>query len=319
MTTILTLAHISDLHLTPIAGFDAKYWNVKRVLGYLNWRRGRRHVHLQAVADALVADARAQGVDHFAVTGDLINIGLPAEIALARQWLARLGPEDGVSLVPGNHDIYTKRMHGVSCLKEWSAYMTSCSDGRRLMASEEDVFPYVRNLGRASLIGVNSALPRAPFVAAGRVGASQLRRLAHVLDRCGREGRIRVVMIHHPPLPGQAPRLRALDDAHELRAVIAENGAEIVLHGHNHQHSLAYVASHASGDVPVVGVASGSAARVHNGEPLAAYKLIRIRDGGEAGSIEIETRGLAEPGGGVHTLERHTVTPRIGVRRTVLT
>lgn len=308
MTTILTLAHISDLHLTPIEGFHPRFWNVKRALGFLNWHRGRRHVHTKAVADALVADAREMGADHFAVTGDLINIGLPAEIERARHWLAGLGAVDAVSLVPGNHDIYTRRMHGVTCLKEWSDYMRSCAEGSRLLPAGGDIFPYVRNLGPVSLIGVNSALPRAPFVAAGRVGESQLQRLSHVLMQAGQEGRIRVVMIHHPPLPGQAPRLRALDDAEHLRKVIADKGAELVLHGHNHQHSLAYVASRASGEVPVVGVASGSAGRAHKGEPLAAYKLIRFRNAAEETRIEVETRGLSEPDGGIVALDKRAFT-----------
>ena len=41
MTETTTLAHISDVHLGPVAGFHPRYWDLKRGLGYLNWHRGR--------------------------------------------------------------------------------------------------------------------------------------------------------------------------------------------------------------------------------------------------------------------------------------
>jgi 3',5'-cyclic AMP phosphodiesterase CpdA len=125
MAHIVTLAHLSDVHLAPIAGFAMRYWNVKRMLGFANWQRGRVRVHLRAVADQIAADVRAQGPSHIAVTGDLANLGLPEEYQQALSWLARLGPPDGVSVVPGNHDIYSGRMRGASCLQDWAAYIAS--------------------------------------------------------------------------------------------------------------------------------------------------------------------------------------------------
>ena len=129
MADAITLAHISDVHLAPITGFHPRYWNVKRGLGFLNWHRGRRFVHQREVADRIAADALARNPDHIAVTGDLANIGLPAEYDAAFSWLAALGPPERVSVVPGNHDIYTARLHGASCLGRWAPYMTSDAFG----------------------------------------------------------------------------------------------------------------------------------------------------------------------------------------------
>ena len=51
------------------------------------------------------------------------------------------------------------------------------------------------------------------------------------------------VLIHHPPLPGQAKRFRGLEDAAGLEAVLSRHGAELVMHGHNHRNMLAWGAT----------------------------------------------------------------------------
>ena len=71
MTSTFTLAHLSDLHLAPVPALSLGQWNVKRGLGFINWRRTRRAVHLPAVAAQIVSDLLAQRPDHIAVTGDL--------------------------------------------------------------------------------------------------------------------------------------------------------------------------------------------------------------------------------------------------------
>ena len=314
MTETITLAHISDVHLSPVQGFHPRYWNIKRGLGFLNWHRGRRFVHTREVADRIAADALALDPDHIVVTGDLANIGLPAEYDAAFTWLQGLGPPDRVSVVPGNHDIYTARLHGASCLDRWAAYMASDAFGKTITGSSGQSFPYVRRLGALALIGVNSAVPTPPFVAAGRVGPDQLERLGLVLDRLHGLGLVRVILIHHPPLPGQAPPRRGLEDAHEFEAVLERHGAELVLHGHNHRDMLAW-RQWRRGHVPVAGIASGSASRSYGDEPPARYNLIRIAREGGAASIEIVTRGLAETGGAIVELARRELAAHATVAK----
>jgi 3',5'-cyclic AMP phosphodiesterase CpdA len=291
MTDSLLIAHLSDLHLGPIEGFHPRYWNAKRGLGYVNWRRGRRSHHLRSVADAIAADALAQKPDHFAVTGDLANLGLPGEYEVAFAWLSALGGPEQVSVVPGNHDIYTSRLHGASCLERWAPFMRSC-DG----ASGPVTFPYVRKVGPVALIGLCSAVPTPVFVASGRLGEKQIAALGGVLERLGREGLIRVIMIHHPPLSGQAPPRRGLEDAVALEKVLDAHGAELILHGHNHTDSVVWREERDIA-LPVVGIASASAARTHKREPLARYNLLRITREGRAVKILRTQRGLAVPDG----------------------
>ena len=106
---MFVLAHLSDPHLAPLPPPRLGELASKRLLGYLNWVRKRRAIHRRDVLAAIVADLHAAKPDHIAVTGDLVNIALPAEIANAAHWLEALGPPAQVSLVPGNHDAYVRR------------------------------------------------------------------------------------------------------------------------------------------------------------------------------------------------------------------
>jgi 3',5'-cyclic AMP phosphodiesterase CpdA len=289
------------------------HWRPKRVLGYVNWVRNRKGVHLRQTIDLLASDMAAQKPDHIAVTGDLVNIGLPQEHALALAWLRDLGPADRVTVVPGNHDIYVRLLRDPGVMR-WRDYMTSNADGAPFAVNSSAGFPFVRRFGRLALIGVNSAVPMPPVIAAGRVGHEQLARLGDILAVLARQRLVRVVLIHHPPLPGQAPWSRALRDAAELEQVLAMHGAELILHGHNHTNM---VAVHRLGErrVPVVGIASASIGRPYKNEPLGRYNLLHIALTDAGHRIEVVGRGVAEPGGAVVELERHwldVATPATG-------
>jgi len=309
MSETITLAHVSDVHLSPLAGVALRHLNIKRGLGYLNWRRQRQQTHQRAALDAIVADMRAHAPDHIAVTGDLINLGLPTEYEAATAWLREVGAPHDVTVVPGNHDIYTS-LRGDPGIARWSDYMQSDAWGAKFSAASAAAFPFVRRVGPVSLVGVNSAVETPPFVAAGEVGDRQLTALDALLGQLEAEGMIRIVLIHHPPLPGQAPPRRALRDAEALSRILAARGAELVLHGHNHCDShmdFARLPETGGGSVPVIGVASGSAVRVHKHEPLGRYNLLRI--GRIDGRVHIEcvTRGIEVGGDRVVQIERKRV------------
>jgi 3',5'-cyclic AMP phosphodiesterase CpdA len=306
MSETITLAHVSDVHLSPLAGLALRHLNVKRSLGYINWRRQRKRTHGRAGLDLIIDDIKAHAPDHIAVTGDLINLGLPAEYETATAWLHEVGTPQRVTVVPGNHDIYTS-LRGDPGVSRWAAYMRSDAWGAKYAAAPPAAFPFVRRVGPIALIGVNSAVETPPFVAAGEVGARQLAALDVLLGQLASEGMIRVVLIHHPPLPGQAPPRRALRDAQALSGILAQRGAELVLHGHNHCDShmdFARLPETGGGSLPVIGVASGSAVRAHRHEPLGRYNLLRI--GRIEGRLHIEcvTRGLDMVGNRVVQIDR---------------
>jgi 3',5'-cyclic AMP phosphodiesterase CpdA len=294
MSETVTLAQLSDVHLSPVRGFGLRHLNLKRGLGYVNWQRSRRRVHMQPSLDLIVADMKMQAPDHIAVTGDLINLGLPAEYEAARVWLRELGEPDAVTVVPGNHDIYTT-IRDDPGVARWADYMRPDAWGTRFAFDPAHKFPFVRRIGPAALVCLNSAVQTPPFVAAGELGRQQLAALPEILRCLEREGLVRIILIHHPPLPGQAPPRRALRDADALAAVLAEHGAEVVLHGHNHR-DMHFDFSWARGRMSVLGVASGSAGRLHRDEPLGRYHLLRVTRVEDVPAIELTTRGLDASG-----------------------
>jgi 3',5'-cyclic AMP phosphodiesterase CpdA len=247
---MVTLAHLSDPHLGPLPPVAPADLMSKRILGYINWKRNRDYTHDNDVLDALLADIREADPDHIAVTGDLANLGLPAEFDNAAEWLRTLGPPSDVSVVPGNHDAYVKSSvaHFRGACR---AFMTG--DG-----PHGPIFPFVRRRGPMAVIGVSTAVASPPLMATGRVGEAQAESLAEVLSEAGREGLFRVVLLHHSPLPAPSHWDRRLVDAARVRAAIAKGGAELVLHGHNHKTSVA-IFNADRGPIPVVGAAAASA------------------------------------------------------------
>lgn len=289
MTETFTLAHLTDVHLSPVTGFVPRYWNAKRGLGFLNWQRGRKNVHSRDVADKLVADAKALRADHIAITGDLINLGLPAEYDAALAWLKTVGPPEQVTVIPGNHDIYSK-LHGDIGVARWAAYMGGDADTH--------AFPFVRRLGPVALIGLNSAVETPPFVASGQLGPDQIEVTRDLLERLYDDGAIRVVLIHHPPLQGMAAPRRGLRDVSHFQRMLVKNGAELVLYGHNHTPKLTWLETD-TGPLPVIGGASASAAIVHHDEVLAQYNLFTFFKTAQGVRIRQAVRGLETPDGPV--------------------
>jgi 3',5'-cyclic AMP phosphodiesterase CpdA len=291
---MFVLAHLSDPHLAPLPPPRWSELAGKRMTGFLNWRRKRRHIHRGDVLARIVADLKAQAPDHIAVTGDLANISLAGEYAPARAFLASLGSPRDVTLVPGNHDAYVREAAQWPQL-HWGDYMRGDSG--------ESAFPFVRRRGPLALIALSSAVPTAPFMATGRLGAAQIAKLAAALERCGREALFRVVMIHHPPLSKPRRRFKRLIDGDDFRAALARHGAELVVHGHDHERALIELDGPRR-RIPVVGVPSASEAPPGKHDP-AGYNLYRIDGGGGGGwRCEAVSRGLARDGGEVVEIKR---------------
>lgn len=302
---MFVLAHLSDPHLGPLPKARMVDLASKRVLGFINWKRSRRSVHRTDVLDAVTQDVKSQAPDHIAVTGDVVNIALAAEFTQGRAWLARLGPPRDVSLVPGNHDAYVRsalRQQGL----HWGDYMREDGDAA---AAGAVTFPFVRRRGRVALVGLSSAIPTAPFMATGRLGAAQLQRLAAILVSLAAERLFRVVLIHHPPLSAPAHRFKWLADGRDLRALLAQTGAELVIHGHDHVHSLVWLDG-PKGRIPALGVPSASAAPggKHKMHQYAAYNLYRIDDAHGAWNCEAISRGFQGGSERMVELERRKLT-----------
>lgn len=268
---MITLAHISDVHLAPLPRVSPHDLASKRITGWLNWHVKRAREMRRDTLTDLIAHMKAQRPQITAVAGDLVNLALDDEIFRAHDWLRSLGIPENVCVVPGNHDAYVKGALD-KALATYGAYMT----GETL---DKEPFPFLRRVSKVAIVGISSAVPTPPFVAAGQVGRGQIERAGKLLKLLGDAGYFRVAMIHHPPYPEYADNKRkGLWDGAELRAMFAKVGAELVLHGHTHQSTINGIPG-PSREIPVIGVAAGSATPGGHDAP-GRYNLFNIEQVG---------------------------------------
>lgn len=277
----MRLIHLTDPHLTSLAGRRPGALCAKRWLSWLSWQARRKARHRPARLAALIN--ALDPPEAWAVTGDLCQTGQAGEIDEAARWLERLADPERVALVPGNHDIFG-RDSAPRVQRRWGAYLHLDAD-----------WPTLLRIGPVSLIGVNSAVVTPILRASGKVGDSAAARLAERLD--AERDRCRVVLIHHPPLPGVCAPRKALHDAGELSAILHQHDPALVLHGHlhrNHEWPL-------GGNGKVFCTASASAA---GRAGAAAAREFRIARGADAG-FDIEMRLLAlDASNRLHVIDR---------------
>jgi 3',5'-cyclic AMP phosphodiesterase CpdA len=275
------LAHFSDPHLTSLMSVRPLSLINKRLLGYLSWRRRRRHIHSAQILEALLADLAAVAPDHLVVTGDLTHLGLPDEFDQAARWLARLGSPHRVTIVPGNHDAYIAAPWSQTFAK-WAPYL-GAEENRSVVH-----YPSLRVRGRLALIGLSSACPSPPFFAVGSLGREQLNRLEALLEQTARQGLLRIILIHHPPVAGSVAWRKRLTDAALLAQVLARQGADLILHGHAH-YSLTRELVVGPWRIPVCGVPSVSA-NLADVRRAAAYHLYHFEPQAEGWDLRLDVR-----------------------------
>jgi 3',5'-cyclic AMP phosphodiesterase CpdA len=296
---VFSLAHLSDLHATPVVVDNPLQLLNKRFFGWLSWRIRRRHYHRISVMDALMDDLSQAPIDHLVVTGDLTNLSLASEFGAAREGLKRLGDARDVSIVPGNHDAYVR----VAQSKSWNLWSDYFESDEAETAAEaldpRDRFPTLRIRGPLAVVGLCSALPTRLFDASGTLGDAQLDRLERMLHGLAECDLCRVISIHHPITEGATHPRRWLRDAESLRGVIGRTGADLVVHGHNHRTLLAEIAG-PEGAIPVVGVRSASDIG-QRPERRAQYHVYEIeRNSGSGGPrfrISLRVRGYDRDSG----------------------
>jgi len=278
--TAFRLAHLSDLQLPP-PPLPFRWRDVasKRLLSRFAWRRKQRR-HIQSVLDAVAADVTAHSPDHVVITGDVINFATPEEFAAARGWLETLGDPANVTVSPGNHDALSAA-GAPKGFGPWKPWLGDDSAGD---------FPHLRVRGPVALINLSSALPTALHLAQGTLGAAQIEAARALLRETGARGLYRVVLIHHPVARGVVAGRKELTDAPALRAMLAETGAELILHGHAHE-ALMTSTPGPAGAIPILAVPAASTPVGGHGQP-ARWNEISIARDGASFRTEVRARGI---------------------------
>ncbi len=225
MSDPFALIHISDPHFHRVPRRPAQ-WFSKRGLGALNLILRRARLHPLERAERLVR--RLDGMDwqHLVITGDVTQLALEEEFALARRVLEPLlarGAER-VTVLPGNHDRYVAQPRD-----HFRAYFGEFF-GEGEIATKA-LTP------RWHLAAWDSTEPTPPFMATGRVRAETLKATEHWLAGLPEEAR--VILANHypvrlPPSHGHR-RHHDLVNRSEVRTWVDSRDIALYLHGHVHE------------------------------------------------------------------------------------
>jgi 3',5'-cyclic AMP phosphodiesterase CpdA len=269
------LAHVTDVHLLSLDGARLRDFVNKRFAGAVNVLLERTH-HATEVFDRLVEDLNAHGIEQVACTGDVTNLSLESEFRFARERFDRLAAGPGnVLCVPGNHDNYIAETEGLF-ERVFAPYCAS-DDGWAWADPGNHPWPAVRVRGDLALVGLTTSRPSGLLMGHGWVGEPQLARLRSVLADPRLADKLRVVVMHHPSAGRHARSWRrGLRDREAFAAVIAEAGAELVLHGHEHLDLEHHLPGPGGARVPVHGVRSATYA-VPSRTRAARYRVYTVR------------------------------------------
>jgi 3',5'-cyclic AMP phosphodiesterase CpdA len=228
-------------------------------------------------------------VDHVVITGDLTNLALETEFELVKRFLREelgLGA-DAVSLIPGNHDAYTRGAHRSRRFETFlGEYMTSDLPDA---TGVPDIgrFPYVRLRGPVAIIGLCSAVPRLPLFASGELGKPQRMALRSVLAHREVQDRIPILLQHHPwHRPGGMAKtlLKGLSDADEELDVLEDIERGMLLHGHLHRRIHRRIDTRA-GHLDAIGSTSASLLN-DDVDRMSGFNIYEIDEAGALRQVE---------------------------------
>ncbi len=284
----MRVAHFSDLHLLSLQGVSPRRFLNKRLTGWANLRLKRGAVHRSSYVRSIAREIATSGVDHVVITGDLTNLALESEFALARDVIDHdlgLAPSK-VTVVPGNHDMYTR---GAMASRRFERYFADWLVGD-LPELAVDVggarYPVVKLCGSLAIIALTSAVPRLPFIAAGVLGPVQLEALARVLVHPEVARRTPIFALHHPvvqPSTTVKHYVEGLRDAPWLLSFLRPLSRGLVIHGHLHRRVHRTITT-ATGHVDHIGATSASL-QSDSPERMAGFNLYEL---GADGPIDVK-------------------------------
>jgi 3',5'-cyclic AMP phosphodiesterase CpdA len=226
----MRLLHFSDVHV------QLPRWRERslRELGALRalaslelWKgRGRDYDDAADKLRLIARDADELRADHCLLTGDLTQLAMEEEFALARKALAPILPR--LASIPGNHDRYPlpDEYDWYKTNKLYERYFPDQPLAPRLLGDDAVLIP-VDSAGEVSW----------PIISHGRVGPAQLDALASALRHPAHAARCKLVLVHHSPTRRGARRDWPLHDLRGAGAFLktcADNGADAILCGHVH-------------------------------------------------------------------------------------
>ncbi len=273
---MMRIAQLSDLHVLDLEAVRFGDFLSKRVTGGLNLLTKRRNAHPLELAERLVEDVSIQAPDHIVVTGDITNLSLPGEFQRASRLLRPLGGYDKLTVIPGNHDVYTE---GAERQRRFESYFGPLLFGEET-TPEEWVFPAIKDLGDVVVVGLSSAVKTPILCAWGQVGSEQLARVEDAFSDGAHKDKFKVALVHHNlhERGAYAEATSSLKDRGDVLACLLSLGFDLILHGHTHRaHRFAVTRD----DHTMMVIGSGSSTQNTDDPDLSArYNIYTVEDNG---------------------------------------
>lgn len=235
----MRIVHLSDIHVQiDYRSLPLRRYGWRRSVAQLEWvglGRAKRFVNALGALKQIVAEIQELAPDHVVLSGDITALAVEEEFACARAALAPIARPELFSLIPGNHDRYTR--HATSTRRFERHFGELLRSDLPSLAGPTG-YPFVRLVGEGlAVVGLDSTrLAPVPGLSFGRIGPEQLRLLSRIVEEPAVRDRALCVLVHHAPLheDGRPDRLsHGLTDASELLRLLA--GRRCTLH-HGHVH-----------------------------------------------------------------------------------
>ncbi len=226
MSSPLRLVHLSDIHVWRIPANLLHLFN-KRILGVIDLARGRARKFRLERLDEVVARVQQLAPDHVLITGDLTTTALTSEFVAALDALAPLLTDPArVSMIPGNHDRYTRSsMRNRKFEQHFGPYMPAPE------------FPWTRWLDdQTAILGLDAT--RSHISARGYLRPDQMKKAGALLDQHSATLKRLLVACHYPAVapPGFERELaiKRLKNEAAVRDWLATLPPHLLCCGHVH-------------------------------------------------------------------------------------
>ncbi|AHY47878.1 putative phosphohydrolase [Rubrobacter radiotolerans] len=197
--------------------------------------------------DSLLRQVREISPEAIAVSGDLTQRCSNREFRRAKEYLETLSETAPYLVIPGNHDIRwlgaVARNLGFAGMFREKAHRFKYS--RYMRHISEDLSPSLEVPG-AVIAGLNTAhgITRGSLTrrlkdlgVIGHVRSEDVRTVNRAFKAADPEA-VRIVMIHHNPIKGDASGRHGLANTKKALRSFVSLGAELVLCGHDHQEAV---------------------------------------------------------------------------------
>lgn len=269
------IAHLSDVH-TLDPGHRRSSARYRMATKFVSLGRPVDPFARARKLTRALAAAKASGADHVVITGDLTEMGHPAEFEHFASILADAGMrEDGVTLVPGNHDAYTSAA-------EWRRALEGPLRGYAKASATEP--GKIVERGDVAFLPIDTTCFQSIARSGGMFTPDAARSVQACIDDPALRDKAVVLVMHHPPfIHHRNPMSQWIDGLRGCTHVLdmlARHPRLQILHGHLHR-VVDRIVDLGKG---VAGAASrarvfGAPAIVDDGEAAARVRLYDMRDG----------------------------------------